>query len=58
MLRQALYLGLAVDAIDTLSSIVGFQNGTLGGLATSWIGGGAVAFCGLGLLGLRLLDQK
>lgn len=57
-LRRALVTGIVVDAIDIVSCIICFEQGTLPGDAALLIGGGAVAFFGLGVLALSRSGLK
>lgn len=55
-MRTLLYFGLLIDAIDVVSSTVCIGEGSMGGKAIWLVGVGAVAFAGLGVVGLRAMD--
>jgi hypothetical protein len=51
-IKSLLVAGLVVDGLDVCSCLFGVLDGTIKGRTIPWIGGGAAAFVGLGLLGL------
>lgn len=53
MLRQALIIGAVVDVLDGISVGVCFLEGNLKSTPAALIGGGALLFLGLGLVGLK-----
>jgi hypothetical protein len=51
--RHALWLGVICDAVDACSSIAAVLDGSMSGRAIPLVGGGAVVFTLLGVVGLR-----
>lgn len=56
--RAALYAGLATDTLDIAAVAFGLLDGSVGARTAVILGGGAVTFVGLGLVGLKALDGK
>ncbi|KAF2193397.1 hypothetical protein K469DRAFT_712153 [Zopfia rhizophila CBS 207.26] len=52
-IKRALWAGIGTDAVDIASILVGVVTGTVGRIPAAIFGGGAVAFIGLGALGMR-----
>ncbi|ORY08447.1 hypothetical protein BCR34DRAFT_603533 [Clohesyomyces aquaticus] len=55
-IRRALWANMASDGIDVFSILFGVATGTMGKVPGSLLAGGAIAFLGLGALGMRGLD--
>jgi hypothetical protein len=55
-LKAVLNIGLVLDTMDLVSSIVCIAEGNLGGKAIWLVAGGAVGFAALGGAGLLALD--
>lgn len=51
--RTALLLGMVVDGIDVLSTVVCMMQGELGWQAGVWVGAGALMFVAMGWWGLE-----
>jgi hypothetical protein len=52
-LLKILWVGVILDGVDVVSSVVSVFEGSMGGKAVWWVGVGAAGACGLGLLSLQ-----